>query len=224
MEHSLNYNKPYFIAAIGTDIGKTFLVENLCQNLVKKNIPVRAIKPIASGFLDDDLNSDSARILKSLNQEVSLENINQITPWRFKEALSPHIAAKMNNSKIDFLEVVNFCKKNILQAKSLNQAIFIESAGGLMTPINDDKTFLDLAFELEISVLLLGANYLGSISQTLCGAEVLKNRKIFVEKIIINEDLFKPHSTNITEVINSVKNFSKIDTLTLNDFINDQYY
>lgn len=224
MAPSLKLNNSYLVLGITTDIGKSFLVENLCWVFLKKHIPVNAIKPIASGFSDDDLKSDSARILKALNKEISLKNINKITPWRFKEAISPHFAAKLNNSEIDFLELVNFCKKNISESKTIGQTLFIESAGGLMTPINDHKTFLDLAFELEIPVLLLGANYLGAISQTLCALEALKNRQIFVEKIIINDDLYKPHPNSTDKLIETIENFSKIKTVTLKNFINDWHY
>ena len=47
-----------------------------------------------------------------------------------------------------------------------------------MTPINQKKTFLDLAKVLKIPVLLVSANYLGAISHTLSAAAILKNEKI----------------------------------------------
>ena len=52
--------KSYIVLAVGTDIGKTFLVENLC----KKNSKYNAIKPIITGFINDN-NSDSAKILNA---------------------------------------------------------------------------------------------------------------------------------------------------------------
>jgi len=218
MEHSLKWGNSYFVAGIGTDIGKTFFVENLCRKLIAKNIPVSAIKPIASGFVDGDKNSDSSRILSALN--LSLDNIESISPWRFAEPLSPHLAAKNQSQEINFLEVVNFCKKNITQAKSQNKILLIEAAGGLMSPINDHKTFLDLAFELKIPVLLLSANYLGAISHTLCAIEAAKNREIVVEKIIINDGLsFENNQTPTSSLIQTIQNFTKINTLTLNNFI-----
>ncbi len=174
----------YLVVAIGTDIGKTFLVENICRFLPN----VRAIKPIASGFCDDDLESDSAKILKALSLKNSIENINQITPWRFKEAVSPHFAAQNLGQEIDFLEVVKFCQQKILEAKQDNKKIFIEAAGGIMTPINNNKTFLDLAIELQVPVLLVSANYLGSISHTLSAVKVLDLSGVIVEKIIINDN------------------------------------
>lgn len=207
--------KIYFIAGIGTDIGKTFLVEKLCRALRDQKIEVKAVKPVASGFNDGDPNSDSAKILAALGLEISRNNLNEVTPWRFSEAISPHLAAKKLGQKIDFLEVKNFCQKKISEAKNCDQFLFIEAAGGVMTPLNEEKTFLDLAAELEIPLLLVSANYLGSISHTLCAVAALKSKNITIEKIIINDHFplsEKNSQTDILSVVESIQNFSKVET------------
>ncbi|MBP7709563.1 MAG: dethiobiotin synthase [Rickettsiales bacterium] len=200
--------KAYFVAAIGTDIGKTFLVENLCRILPN----AMAIKPIASGFSEGDENSDSAKILSALSLKNSPQNLNSITPWRFEPAVSPHFAGKIN-----FDEVIDFCQKKISEAKSLGKILFVEAAGGVMTPINYEKTFLDLAAELKISVLLVSANYLGAISHTLCAVEALKARGVVVEKIILNDEL-PVAAKSPNELITTLKNFTGIDTVVMRDF------
>jgi dethiobiotin synthetase len=202
-------SKVYFVAAIGTDIGKTFLVENLCRILPN----VAAIKPIASGFREGDEGSDSAKILSALSLENSPQNINSITPWRFEPAVSPHFAGKIN-----FDEVVDFCQTKISEAKSANKILFIEAAGGVMTPINYEKTFLDLAAELKIPTLLVSANYLGAISHTLCALEALKARGVVVEKIILNDDLpMVAKSPN--ELVTTLKNFGGVEVVLMKDFL-----
>jgi dethiobiotin synthase len=291
--------KIYFIVGIGTDIGKTFLVENLCRNFPS----AMAIKPIVSGFKDDDENSDSIRLLNSTKQIpkqvqdddegkiyqkichpelvsgsilnsispwrfteaedegkiyqkichpelvsgsilnsispwrsteaedegkvyqkichpelVSGSILNSISPWRFTEAVSPHFAAKNSGTNINFLDVKNFCQEKIALAKTNNQFLFIEAAGGVMTPINDEKTFLDLAADLKIPTLLVSANYLGSISHTLCAVTALKSRNVVIEKIIINEDLPTqlPRSLSPNQTI---ENFSKIAVISLKNLL-----
>ena len=214
--------KIYFIAAIGTDIGKTFFVEKICQILRQKKLLVSAIKPIACGFGDDDQNSDSAKILTVLGLEISKNNLDKISPWRFEQATSPHFAAKNSAKEISFEEVINFCREKISVAKKENQFLFIEAAGGVMTPINDEKNFLDLAAELRVPVLLLSANYLGAISHTLCAVEALKKHQISPEKIIINEYFLsekKSSSVDISQVITTIQNFTKIETILLRDFL-----
>lgn len=206
--------KIYFIAAVGTDIGKTFLVEKLCRAFPNSSV----IKPIASGFRDDDLNSDSAKILAAMNKKVSQESLDEVSPWRFEEAISPHFAAQNSGREIDFAAVKNFCVKKISEAERFDQFLFIEAAGGVMTPLNNDKTFLDLVAELRIPVLLVTANYLGAISHTLSAVEALKSRGLLIEKIIVNESL--PNLQNqVISPISTIQNFSKITTLLLENFL-----
>jgi len=87
----------------------------------------------------------------------------------------------------------------------------------VMTPINDNKTFLDLAVELQIPTLLVSANYLGAISHTLSAVKALDLSGVVVEKIIINENspLFKTQENSIIETI---KNFTLKDVVLLSDF------
>lgn len=217
-------NRIYFVAGVGTDIGKSFLVENLCKILPNS----LAIKPIASGFDDDDQNSDSARILTALGLEASQENIESITPWRFKEPISPHFAAQNAKTKIDFSQVVAFCRKQILTAQKENKFLFIEAAGGVMTPINEEKTFLDLAAQLQVPILLVTANYLGSISHSLSAIKVVESQNIAIEKLIINDGL--PNcSKSLPSIIDTFKNFASVDSVLLSELLtnikkNDQYH
>lgn len=194
----------YLILGTGTDIGKSFLVENLCRILPNAT----AIKPVCTGFGDDDENSDPARILRALNQKFSQENLDKISPWRFAEPCSPHFV----KDEIDFAEVVKFCQKNIQDHRDKN--LLIEAAGGVMTPINNQKTFLDLAAELKISVLLVCGNYLGAISHTLSALEALRVRNVLVEKIIVNELTESKYSIGET-----LENFSKIKAISMSDFL-----
>ena len=208
--------KIYFIAGIGTDIGKTYFVEEMLRNISGS----QAIKPIISGFSFADLSSDSAKILSAQGLEVSEENINIISPWRFKDPVSAHFAGINENREIDFSEVVDFCRLTIEAARARDEFLFIEGAGGVMSPINFEKNFLDLVAELDICVLLVGANYLGSISHILTAIAALKARNVSVEHIIINENtpFYKKEENDIAK---TVEKFTKIGTLSLDKFINN---
>ena len=89
-----------------------------------------------------------------------------------------------------------------------------------MTPINYDKTFLDLAAELKIPTLLVTANYLGAISHTLCAIEALKTKKVVVEKIIVNENLPTDQKPSFT-INQTIENFSAITTVSLKQFLEE---
>ncbi len=202
-------SKIYLVLGIGTDIGKTFFIENFCRKING----AKAIKPIISGAKDDDKNSDSAKILAVMNQELTVENLNKISPWRFEIAASPHFAGE-----VDYKNLLNFCRQKIEEAKNNDEILLIESAGGVMSPINNDKTFLDLARDLQIPTILISANYLGAISHSLTAIEVLKKNNIFIEKIVLNENF--PSIIENQKIAQTISSFSKIETIEISKFFN----
>jgi dethiobiotin synthetase len=194
----------YLVLGIGTDIGKSFLVENLC----KKSTDFLAIKPVCTGLNDDDQNSDPARILRAIGKELNQQNLNEISPWRFEEPCSPHFIKE----EIDYEKVKKFCQQKI--ASNRSKHLLIEAAGGVMTPITNNKTFLDLAKDLAIPVILVSGNYLGAISHTLTATEVLKAAKIEIGAIVVNEREKEKHS-----VVKTIADFTALKTVELADFL-----
>lgn len=198
-------SKIFFITSTGTEIGKTYYLEKLCREFKDNNERFFAIKPIISGFSFEDKNNDNARILSSLGLEYNKKNLDEISPWRFKEAISPNMAAQKEGQKINSGQVVNFCKKHITISKTKKQNLLIEGAGGVMTPINDQFTYLDLIKELDISVILVTGNYLGTISHTLSAIKCLENENIKIGKVILNTmDKKNCHKANLE----NLKNFA----------------
>jgi len=179
-------SKIFFITGTGTDVGKSFYLQKLIKYYKKNNIKFNAIKPVISGFDINDHENDSSLILKSLNLNINIENLNKISPWRFKEPVSPNIACKLENQEINFDDIVEFCQNSIKYAKNNNQNLLIEGAGGIMTPINDQFTYLDLMKSLKIPVILVTLSYLGTISHTLSAIKCLEDEDIEINRIILN--------------------------------------
>jgi len=206
-------NKQYFITAIGTDIGKTYFTTNLCQTLLNNNQKANIIKPVISGF-ESDNDNDTLLILESLGLEKNINNINKVSPFRLKFPLSPNIAAKREGVKFEFNKIIDFCLENIARARKKDEFLFIEGAGGVMTPITNNKTFLDLMKELSIPVILVINNYLGSISHSLTAIKSLEQYNIDLEYIILN---FRSDNSSAkpSEILESLNNFTNHQIITL---------
>ena len=179
-------DKSYIVLGVGTDIGKTFLVENLCQN----NSKYYAIKPVITGF-NNDGKSDSEKILNALKIKINSSSLDKISPYRFKKPISPNFLGNICEN-----EIIKFCINNIENCQKNQKILLIESAGGVMTPINNNFTFLDLAKSLNLPILLVTSNYLGAISHTLCCLEAIKNKNLKISKIIVNEHQIMPIKTS----------------------------
>ena len=205
--------KEYFITSVGTDIGKTYVLCDLIEKLIVKKKNVTALKPIISGFdleSDNIKESDTFKILNSLELPSTAGNIEKISPWRFNLPLSPDMASKKEGRKIPFNEVVDFCNNE----KGKSEYLFVEGVGGVMVPINEKYLICDLIKELNIPSILITGSYLGSISHTLSAIEALKQKDATLELIIIND-----YNCNVAteDTIKTLKNFTNTPIATLED-------
>lgn len=161
--------KSYFITGTDTDCGKTYVTSQLVnyyQNAV-------AIKPVASGCHKmglDLVSSDAQELVKSNNLDLDF-----INPWRFELPVSPHIAAEKEGKSIQLAELVDYCTQFDLPGKDL---LFIEGAGGLMVPLNNEHTWLDFLKVSQIPVIITVGMKLGCINHALLTMETLKAHQI----------------------------------------------
>src|SRR5690348_8678812 len=100
-----------FITGVGTGVGKTLVTTILCHQLREMGRSVCALKPVVSGFADDDPASDPALILRSLGITPTAEGIASISPWRFAAPISPHLASRREGRSVSLEDVVRFCRE-----------------------------------------------------------------------------------------------------------------
>ncbi len=173
----------FFITAVGTDIGKTLVTTILCDQLTRAGVIVRALKPIVSGFAPDDPASDPALILRSLGRAPSLYAVAAIAPWRFAAPVSPHLAARAEGKPIAIEAVAAFCQNQ----GDDHSVLLIEGAGGVMSPIDESHTVIDLIAALGLPVILVTGTYLGALSHSLTALAALDARKLRVQGIVVSE-------------------------------------
>lgn len=176
--------RSFFVSGIDTGIGKT-----ICSAVLAEYLKADYWKPIQAGDLD---NSDSITVGKLISNEKS-----RVHPEKFKlnTQASPHYAASIDNLKISL---------NDFSLPNTNNNLIVEGAGGLLVPINEKETIIDLIKFFDIPVILISKNYLGSINHTLLSIEVLKIKKIDIAGIIFNGEENK-ETQRIIEKLTKVK-------------------
>lgn len=154
----------YFVAGIGTDVGKTVASAILCEAL-----HADYWKPVQAGDLD---NSDSIKVGNLISNDKS-----KIHPesYRLLYPMSPHASADLSNIKVEADQI---------KLPNTENSLIIEGAGGLMVPINHDTLYIDLIPKFKAEVILVSRHYLGSINHSLLSAEALKSRNIPVKGIL----------------------------------------
>ena len=177
-----------FVTASGTEIGKTFVARALIHQLRTRGYSVRALKPVATGVTRDTLDtSDSGMLLSALGRPIDAGQIASVSPWRFREPLSPDMAAERENRSIPFDKLVAFCRQDTGADFTL-----IEGIGGVMVPLDRHHTVLDWIAALEVPALLVTGSYLGTLSHTLTAAGTLRARNVELAGIVVNESEAQP--------------------------------
>jgi len=174
-----------FITATGTDVGKTYVAASLIGHFRQMGRTVEAIKPVVSGFDPAQAaNSDPAVLLRALGLPVTAESIERISPWRFRAPLSPDLAARREGRSIDVDQVIAFCQSAVAQRQDM---LLIEGVGGIMVPLDGERTILDVMMALRLPLILVTGSYLGTISHTLTALDSLFRRDMNVLAIIVSE-------------------------------------
>ncbi|MFC1758555.1 dethiobiotin synthase [Planctomycetota bacterium] len=151
-----------FIAGTNTEVGKTFVASGIAASLFKRGVRVGVYKPVASGCrtVDDVVLSDDA--VELWNAAGRPLDLDAVCPQRFLKPVAPHLAAKAENREASFDHMIAG-----LEQWSDFDLVIVEGAGGLMSPIAEDWYSADLAFEFGFPVLVVAANRLGVINETL---------------------------------------------------------
>jgi dethiobiotin synthetase len=174
-----------FITATGTDVGKTFVVAALIRHFRQMGRTVDAIKPVISGYDPAQAAaSDVGLLITALGLPFSPESIDRISPWRFRAALSPDLAAKHEGRSIDVDAVIAYCQAAV---KGRRDILLIEGVGGIMVPLDERRTILDVMMALRLPLILIAGSYPGTITHTLTALDSLFRRDMNVLATIVSE-------------------------------------
>lgn len=179
-------SKNIFITATGTDIGKTYISALIVKKMREKGLNCGYFKPVLSGVKElagHLVDSDANYVVQMADVPAIADEC--VSYW-WKEAVSPHLAAKRMNQKIDISKI----KYDFAQISKKYDYLLVEGAGGITCPLiieKDEKYLLkDLIWELGLSTIIVADAGLGTINSTLLTVEYAKANGIEVEGIILN--------------------------------------
>ena len=196
-------SKSIFIVGTNTDIGKTFVAGGIINTLNKKNKNVCYFKPIQSGVSTDEgcslTDVDFIKKVSSIKQDPSEMNV-----YSFKEPLSPHLAAKRENTLVDIKKIL----KKYKELKNQYDYIVIEGAGGVIVPITEDYYIHDLIKDLNSKVIVVADSKVGTINHTCLTIDFLKKQNIEVSAVVINKykgNFYEDDNIKMIEKISNTK-------------------
>lgn len=158
----------YFIAGTDTEVGKTRVAIKLIESLQRQGHGVAVMKPVASGAEQTSQglrNADALALMAASNIDLPYADVN---PFCYARPIAPHIAAAEQGDLIT-LEGIAAAFLRCCSAPGVTH-IVVESAGGWLTPINDEQTMADIAIALNLPVVLVVGLRLGCLNHALLSA------------------------------------------------------
>jgi dethiobiotin synthetase len=178
-------SKKVFITATGTDIGKTFVTALIVKKLRDAGYNAGYYKAALSGaeIIENGLISGDACYVKRI-ANIN-ESTDKLVSYVYKEAVSPHLASKIEENPVEINKVIEDFNNALLRYDYLT----MEGSGGIICPIRyDDKKIMleDIIKKLELSTLIIADAGLGTINYVVLTVEYLKSRNISIKGIILN--------------------------------------
>jgi dethiobiotin synthetase len=173
-----------FITGTDTGVGKTVVAGAIAAHQKAAGAEVGVMKPAETGCCtrDGKLVPSDASFLKRASGTTDI--LGAVCPYTFEEPLAPAIAAKNAGREIS----AKFLIKVYRAISRQHDMTIVEGAGGIMVPICADYSYLDLASDLDIPVVIVARAGLGTINHTLLTVHALRSKDIDIHSIILNHD------------------------------------
>jgi dethiobiotin synthetase len=164
------------ITGTGTGVGKTVVTAGLAALAADRGASVAVVKPAQTGAGPDEP-GDLATVA-CLSGATDLHEFA-----RFPDPLSPDAAARRAGLPPVDLDAA---RREIHDLGCLRDLVLVEGAGGLLVRYDSDGTTLaDLARALDAPVLVVVEAGLGTLNHTALTLEVLANRGLRLEGLVI---------------------------------------
>jgi dethiobiotin synthase len=157
-----------FVTGTDTGVGKTVL----SAALMLRHPEAYYWKPIQTGARDYTAD-DTAEVRRLSGGQVIDAGI------RLPDPVSPHLAARRVEMTIDLDPLVSQVRTT---------PVIVEGAGGVLVPVNDSQTMIDLMVLLGLPVIVAARTTLGTINHTLLTIEALRARALRVAGVVMIGD------------------------------------
>lgn len=142
------------------------------------------LKPIgSSGILRGNkiYNEDALLLQKHASLYLNYDLIN---PFSFLPPVSPNIAALLSNTKLTVKTTLQRLEYTLAQQEY--DIALIEGVGGWECPLNNTETMGDLAYKLNIPIILVVGIKLGCLNHAILTYHAIKNKNLLLKGWVAN--------------------------------------
>jgi dethiobiotin synthetase len=195
-----------FVTGTDTGAGKSVVAASLIAAMVTAGEPVGAHKPAVTG-LEEPAGRWPAdhELLAALSGAAPEE----VSPLRYRPAVSPQLAAELAGEPIDPEALVAAAR-----ASGQGGPLIVEGAGGLLSPLARDYTVCDLAVALGLPVVIAARPGLGTINHSLLTLRAARAAGLTVPAIVLTPWAADPSKLELSNR-ETISRMGDIDVLGL---------
>jgi dethiobiotin synthetase len=178
----MNQNRGLFITGTGTGVGKTVVTAGLALLLQKHGIDVGVMKPIETGCRLRSGKRIGRDALYLMSAARSQDHLDLVNPYCFKAPLAPVVSARQEGKTIEPHRIV----ESYRQLANRHSFMLVEGVGGLLVPLTQQMTALDLIHLLNLPIVIVADNFLGVINHTLLTVRCAEDSGLTIKGIVFN--------------------------------------
>jgi dethiobiotin synthetase len=172
-----------FVTGTDTGVGKSVVSACLLASMRAAGEEVGALKPAITGLEEQSAGPAESRwpADDALLGEAAGMPPEEVSPFRYGPAMSPHLAAALAGQPIGEQALIEAA-----QARGgAGRTLVVEGVGGLLVPLGEHLSVCDLAATLGLPLLIAARPGLGTINHTLLTLEAARGRGLSVAAVVL---------------------------------------
>ena len=170
-----------FVTATDTGVGKTLVAAALVICLKQRGVDVGVMKPIETGVSRSaKARSDGARLRRAARNH---DPMAEVCPYVFRLPAAPLSAARAEGTTVRIATIIRAF--HALRQKHTFMAV--EGVGGVYAPLTSSLNVVDLIYQLKLPAIVVGHSGLGGINHALLTLQALRQRKIPILALVLNQ-------------------------------------
>jgi dethiobiotin synthetase len=171
-----------FVTGTDTEVGKTVVAGALVAALRAGGIAAGAFKPAVTGLDEPEGDGGKPHDHALLAACAGME-ADDVAPYRYGPAVSPHLAAELAGEVIDPERLLAVARRS---AEARGGTLVAEGVGGLLVPLTlDGYLVLDLVVGLGLPLVVVGRPGLGTINHTMLTVAAARARGVEVRGVVL---------------------------------------
>lgn len=172
------------VTGTDTGVGKTVVTSLTIRNLLSRGFRVAALKPIETGCSESAKGlfaADAAMLATAIHGDDS--RVDEHVLFKYRNPVAPLMAMRMEGGEITSTDLT----RPIQERAESCDLLIVEGAGGILVPIIENYSYVDLARECQMSIVVVVGSRLGAGNHSALTFELRKGKGLNLLGYVFND-------------------------------------